>query len=152
MLGKFKAKKLWIAPLLAHVGVHGLFTLVISFFFVSWWLAFVLAFIDMLIHFTMDRLKASPDLLGKFKVLSGKDFEEIESKNKKLTDEMYAALESTAALPPGEILKKVHNRSYHLVSSVRAKSHNKIFWIALGFDQLIHHLTDLLIVYIIATH
>lgn len=95
MLGKFKGGWEWVKPLLAHVAVHAVFTTtIVSFFRPSlWWLGLLDAFI----HFTMDRIKASPNLLGRF------------------------------------------------------KPDNKYFWWALGFDQMVHHLTDLLVVFLLFT-
>ena len=74
MLGKFK-KKGWVLPLLAHVSVHGVATFTIAFLYLStntWTLyafamATALALLDMVMHFTMDRIKASPNLFGRFK-------------------------------------------------------------------------------------
>lgn len=151
MLGKFK-DHFWGRPLLAHVAVHGLFTFVLAIIFGAWKLSLLLALLDISIHFIMDRIKASSKMLGRYKVLSGNDFQQMESKAKALTTDMNDALDNPSSLAPGDLLKKVQDRSYHLISSRRAKEDNKIFWIALGFDQLIHHLTDLLIVYIVATH
>lgn len=109
MLGKFsRYDDVWIPALLAHVAVHGAFTLVISLIYFCWvistgfgtfvtdntdiFLDVILislssASLDMAIHFSMDRIKASPYLLGKYK--------------------------------PDE----------------------KPFWLALGVDQTVHHLT-----------
>lgn len=73
MLGKFKNGKDWILPLLAHVSVHGLFTFIISLF-IKPKIAIYLALFDMIVHFIMDRIKASPNLLGRFQALTKKDF------------------------------------------------------------------------------
>lgn len=91
MLGKFKGGFDWVVPLLSHVAVHGAFTLGLCLLVnpAMWWLCFV----DMSIHFIMDRIKASKNLLGRWKY------------------------------------------------------EDRMFWILLGFDQLIHGLTDLLIVF-----
>jgi hypothetical protein len=71
MLGKFKPGWAYINPLLAHVSVHGAFTFWIAWAFTgSFWFANGLALFDMVCHFTMDRIKASPDLLGRFKPLT----------------------------------------------------------------------------------
>jgi hypothetical protein len=72
MLGKFKEKG-WVAPLAAHAGVHAIFTIVIALFVVPslWWLGLV----DFGIHFAMDRIKASPRMLGRYKSLCAHDFE-----------------------------------------------------------------------------
>lgn len=91
MLGKFKDGTEWILPLLAHVSVHGLFTLGLCLIVKPelWYLCFL----DMVIHFAMDRVKASKKLLGRWN----------------FSDRMY--------------------------------------WIVLGIDQLVHSLTDLLVLF-----
>ncbi len=63
MLGKFK-KVGWVLPLTAHCIVHAGFTLaIVSVVNPSlWWLAVF----DFVVHFIMDRIKASPDLLGQW--------------------------------------------------------------------------------------
>jgi len=58
-------------PLLSHALVHGGFTFVIAWFFLhhlGWALA--LAAGDTLIHFFMDRIKASPRYLGRYPLRS----------------------------------------------------------------------------------
>jgi hypothetical protein len=65
MLQKFRADWGFFVPLLAHVSVHAAATFLIA----SWFnvlLAVKLALFDAFIHFTMDRIKASPKLLGRF--------------------------------------------------------------------------------------
>ncbi len=150
MLGKFKEKG-WILPLFAHVAVHGVFTFVISLFVAPWYLAMGLAYMDMFIHFFMDRIKASPYYLGKFKALSAKEFKDMAEKEKHLDADMLAAIDNPLTSPT-ETLQRVHNRSEFLHEAKKQKLYNKLFWMALGFDQLIHHLTDLLVIYILATH
>lgn len=151
MLGKFKGGWAWLKPLLAHVSVHGLFTFSISIFFTTWWLAIILAFVDMIIHFCMDRIKASPNLLAKYKALSGNEFGEIVRKKVMFNDAMSKALDNPQGAP-GEALKAVAARADYLQESKELLKHNTYFWWSLGFDQLIHHLTDLLVIYIIVTH
>lgn len=75
MLGKFKAGYSWILPLIAHVFVHGLFTFIITLF-IKPKLALYLTLFDMIIHFTMDRIKASPDLLGRFQPFTKKEYKQ----------------------------------------------------------------------------
>lgn len=65
MLGKFKESG-WVLPLLAHSGVHSLATFVIAIVFVGPLFALLLAVFDLVVHFTMDRIKASPNLGGKY--------------------------------------------------------------------------------------
>lgn len=64
MLGKAK-KENWFLPLLAHASVHGAGTLIITLLFAPslWWLSIV----DLVVHFSMDRIKASPNILNRFK-------------------------------------------------------------------------------------
>lgn len=64
MLGKANKSK-WALPLAAHSSVHGGFTLLILLAFAPslWWLSIV----DMVAHFAMDRVKASPYILNRFK-------------------------------------------------------------------------------------
>lgn len=95
MLGKFKSGTEWILPLMAHSSVHAMGTFIISILFVSFNVALSLAVLDFVIHSTMDRIKASPNLLGRFSM------------------------------------------------------DNKYFWWSLGFDQMIHHLTHYVIIFII---
>ena len=66
MLGKLQRTN-WIKPLLAHSLVHGIGTfLIVACFNLS--LAYVLAIIDIILHFIVDRLKASPDIGGRFSI------------------------------------------------------------------------------------
>ena len=75
MLGKFKHGASFFLPLLAHCSVHALFTLFITFFFLhEIILCLQLALFDLVIHFVMDRIKASPLLLGRFKALSAREY------------------------------------------------------------------------------
>jgi len=92
MLGKMN-KDHWVLPLASHAGVHALFTLlIVAIVNINlWWLSVV----DFIIHFTMDRIKASPNLLNRFKL------------------------------------------------------DDKRFWWALGFDQMVHHLTHYFIIFML---
>lgn len=107
MLGKFKEKD-WILPLTAHSGVHALFTFLISLIFLDIYDSIYLGLFDFVIHFTMDRIKASPKMLGRYVGLSKSDF--IAG----VTDEQ--------------------------------KKSNKKFWLSLGLDQMVHHLTHYIII------
>lgn len=95
MLGKFKSGTDWILPLAAHSSVQATGTFMISILFVDFNIALSLAVLDFVLHSTMDRIKASPNMLGKF------------------------------------------------------TPDNKYFWWALGFDQMFHHLTHYIIIFII---
>jgi Protein of unknown function (DUF3307) len=127
MLGKFKRKG-WVLPLLAHSSVHCLFTFAITYgITLNAVLALWLSLFDGLCHTIMDRIKAHPDLLGRFKALSSGEYvylKELEAMDEKLGN-------------PKDRLIEHQFRN------------NKLFWWALGFDQLVHHLTDVAIIYFI---
>ena len=65
MLGKLRATN-WALPLAAHAAVHATATSLIAIWF-SLHLAIILAIADFILHFTIDRLKASPNYGGRFK-------------------------------------------------------------------------------------
>lgn len=100
MLGKFKPGWDFLGPLLSHCLVHAYLTFVIVWScpgeLFTWQFALQMAVLDFVIHFIMDRIKAGPKYLGRFK-------------------DMY----------------------------------DKKFWWSLGLDQMVHHLTHYLIVYLI---
>lgn len=119
MLGKFKGGVAWILPLTAHCLVHALMTTAIAvvFFGISKWWVGVL---DFVIHFIMDRIKAGPRWLGRFKALSAKE---------------YVALRSSPTVTQGELAEALKSNTW--------------FWRSLGIDQFVHHLTHYLILYIL---
>lgn len=131
MLGKFKPYPDFILPLLAHAGVHGLFTFLIVLCFRGPHLALSLGLMDMTIHFVVDRIKASPDLLGRFEALSKTEMKRI-IKNK------------------ARIARKRLDHDYDWEKRTKKKlKSNVFFWWALGADQMAHHLTHYLIIYLL---
>tara|TARA_Y100000588_G_scaffold31471_1_gene30779 strand:- start:8073 stop:8489 length:417 start_codon:yes stop_codon:yes gene_type:complete len=77
MLKKFQRED-WEFPLFCHAGVHASFTLVIACIFIgdhvtpltSWvgiYTMFLLAVLDLVVHFIVDRIKAHPDMGGRWK-------------------------------------------------------------------------------------
>ncbi|QDH46558.1 hypothetical protein LAh8_20 [Aeromonas phage LAh_8] len=64
MLGKFR-KKGWVLPLSAHCIEHGIFTFLI-FLWAGVEKALMLAAVDFSLHFVMDRIKASPNIGGRY--------------------------------------------------------------------------------------
>lgn len=66
MLNKFNRKG-WIAPLATHAGVHAIGTALIAYSFLSFWYLLAVVLFDFIVHFIVDRLKAHPDIGGKFK-------------------------------------------------------------------------------------
>lgn len=66
MLGKFKPDG-WILPLSFHSAVHAFMTATIAIMFAnSLYVIIFVTIVDFIIHFIMDRIKASPDLLGRW--------------------------------------------------------------------------------------
>lgn len=63
--GKGKRRD-WVAPLLAHAAVHGALTFVIFLAAGFSWLSVPVATAEMLVHATIDRVKAHPDLGGRW--------------------------------------------------------------------------------------
>ena len=113
MLQKFKPDWSFFFPLVAHAGVHAIMTLAIAFFFSdSLIFCLQLALFDFVVHFMMDRIKAGPSYLGRFKALAASEY---------------------------------------MQSTPEQKRGNKLFWISLGIDQKIHHLTHYAIIYKLAT-
>lgn len=80
MLGKFRPDWGFFLPLLAHASVHAGLTFLIAIFLVSWKSALALATFDATIHFMMDRIKASPEYLGRFKPLTAETIVNATSK------------------------------------------------------------------------
>jgi hypothetical protein len=137
MLGKFKDKG-FVLPLLSHSAVHGAFTLAICLVFAPhlWWLSLV----DVVSHFFIDRLKAGPKYLGRYKALSGKEFME----------EAHILLEAEKYEADNEHL--IYDHSFDAYTkelgqrAVKRIKSNQIFWWCLGGDQLAHHLVHYLII------
>ena len=145
MLGKFKPGLDFILPLMAHASVHAGFTFLISSAFIlahespTWkGLLFIsgLAIFDFVAHFTMDRIKASPKLLGRFKALSGTEYMECLNYLDPNIDRDYS---------PGEAYK-----NYLPLKNWQDKiKSNTYFWWALGIDQGVHHLTHYIIIWLL---
>lgn len=119
MLGKFAKDWKFVMPLTAHCLVHWLFTTLILYAAapgMEW-----MATVEFFIHFVMDRIKASPDMLGRYHCLSKREMAEIQR------------AEGTP----------VYHAYSHFLRS------NKLFWWSLGLDQMVHNLTYCWIVYMI---
>lgn len=148
MLRKFLPTPHWILPLAAHAGVHAAFTYVIALC-VKPQVALWLALLDFVAHFVIDRLKASPNLGGRFQALTKKDFAEQGLKVAKLqgylslgehiqtSEELH---QKTPEQRVGELAKLEDEWEGRLKS-------NTYFWWALGADQTAHHLTHYLLIY-----
>lgn len=138
MLRKFLPTPHWILPLMAHAGVHAAFTALIALA-VSPRNVVPLALIDFAAHFMIDRLKASPNLGGRFKTLT----KETYSAYAKQKADAQAIL---ATAEPGSNNEEI---ALDIVSSCdRAFKSNTYFWWALGADQTAHHLTHYMLIYL----
>jgi len=134
MLGKFK-KEGWILPLSCHALVHAAITVIICLFFTELYVSIWLGIFDFVIHFTMDRIKASPDMLGKYSAISKQDYESyLETKKGLIESESATEKGRTRFLEALETDFEVKKES------------NKKFWWSLGLDQGIHHLTHYVII------
>jgi len=124
MLKKFLPGWDFALPLAAHAGVHALFTLGIMLLLAPhlWYLCLL----DFAAHFVIDRVKAGPKYLGRYKALMAAEF-------KRVINTYTHANDSDAKTAAKEKLRG-----------------NTLFWIALGADQMFHHLTHYVIIYIVA--
>lgn len=129
MLGKFQKYPDFIKPLLAHAAVHGAATFLIALLFKPEMALFVAAF-DMCWHFGIDRVKASPSLLGRFKALSGSEYVKLQ--------QAKVVVEAQNSSSINNAVIESYNKQF--------KS-NVYFWLALGADQAAHHLTYYIIIW-----
>lgn len=143
MLGKFKEGWDFLGPLTAHCLVHAVFTFAIVIWLTPVALALGLAGLDFVIHFIMDRLKAGPKYLGRFKTMTKEDFS---------SHEYAMGTFAHRAKTEKDPVVRMYNQNEEAVYKNKWQQKllsNKLFWWSLGFDQMIHHLTHYLIVYII---
>ncbi len=151
MLGKFKDKG-WVLPLASHCAVHFLFT----FFIVGLTLRsstsnqlgltlmFGLAVLDFMIHFIMDRIKASPKLLGRYEAISKEQFKGLVESRQICISAIEYGRKSHLGL---------ENKGLQELARIDNKfKSNTYFWYSLGLDQMVHHLTDILIIYILVQY
>lgn len=131
MLGKFKEKG-WVKPLAAHCFVHASFTFVIAAITLNLYTMFALAAFDFIVHFIMDRIKASPKLLGRHKAISPEKYKQL--KNDILV---------TSKVGDWEAFDQARDMFGMAMES------NRKFWLALGIDQMVHHLTHYVIIFVI---
>lgn len=141
MLGKFKPGWDFVGPLTAHCLVHAGMTFLIAGVYIFFrrpdldfamklLIPLALADFDFIIHFGMDRLKASPKLMGRWKAITGPEYMEI--KDTLAGDADYHSGTGIAYMSESQLLAKLRG--------------NVLFWWALGFDQKVHHLTHYAII------
>jgi hypothetical protein len=125
---QFKADWGFFVPLLSHCWTHAFMTLLIFSvalgqlhttvdIFGLGMLPGALAILDLVLHFVMDRIKAGPKYMGRWKALSGQDYQNARW-----------------------LLNQPDDGKSHRVAR-EALRRNKFFWWALGFDQFFHHMT-----------
>lgn len=140
MLAKFKDKD-WAMPLAAHAGVHAGFTLlIVGIVSQNPLLTLGCAALDFSIHFTVDRIKASPKLLGRFKAMTKDDYEMhniqidllISANKRKTIDDV--------------IFERKKNKLTKNFDDV--KKNNNYFWWSLLADQALHHITHYGIIFL----
>jgi hypothetical protein len=130
MAGKFRDGWGWILPLASHCAVHAATTFaIVTYAAQDWWLGAVCAGFDFLVHFAMDRIKASPNLMGRWKALSAKEYVQLRG--------------DLANEPKGWC----YNTTYY-DDLRRSKRDNRKFWLCLGADQLVHALTHYVIIFV----
>jgi hypothetical protein len=145
MLGKFRERG-WVLPLAAHCGVHAGMTWAIAGYWCShvggrspdesFLLAVFLAALDFCAHFLMDRAKASPRLMGRWKALSAREMEELSWHEVRVRETWHVR-------PDGGL---TDDGRLYVRECLRS---NRNFWWALGFDQMFHHLTHYLVVWLL---
>lgn len=148
MLGKFKAKfKEALLPLASHCSVHLVFTFVITFRLTdNAYLGIKLGLFDFIVHFIMDRIKADPKLLGRYKAMTGEEYVKAKENIKEGNLLMYKS-DSVS-----NVNIRLFSKGVKLFDAAEGKlKSNKYFWWSLGVDQMVHHLTDLAIVYFMVT-
>ena len=132
MLGKFRPGWEFVKPLTGHAGVHALFTYwIVLIYSWSFTMAVALALFDFTVHFVMDRIKAGPRYLGRFHALSATEYSNMQAYLR--DEEGMSAL--YGKIPAGAAKKAIRD--------------NRFFWWALGFDQMVHHLTHYAIIFIL---
>lgn len=141
MLAKFKPGWEFVKPLTAHCGVHAAMTALISSIFLLCrsgpgygLLPFGLAAFDFVVHFVMDRIKASPKLLGRYKALSASEMMGV-----------LSLVDMGSQPKPHPELKIAAEGAFRQLRS------NRFFWWSLGLDQMVHHLTHYAIIYWLVT-
>jgi hypothetical protein len=146
-LGKFKPGWDFFLPLLSHVAYHFAGTALIAgaTFFLFGLQGFVplvllLGLFDATIHFFMDRIKAGPKYMGRWKPVTG--YQYMDHK---------ATLAAKLGDPRGDFEKydDIFIQSEDKANARKALRGNKLFWWALGFDQMVHHLTHYVCIFII---
>lgn len=130
MLQKFKPDWGFFLPLCAHAGIHALCTFTILYMFIPVGVSFILSLtvFDFIVHFFMDRIKAGPKYLGRYKPLTSDEYRYYKNIQSQLNS-------------PDDFL---HSQAKIAPKLIRG---NTYFWRALGLDQAVHHITHYAVIY-----
>jgi hypothetical protein len=150
MLGKFKDHG-WLRPLLAHAGVHATFTYAIAagVFLLAGFPnplapALMIGLFDGTIHFVMDRLKAGSKYMGRWKAITSPEYVAYKKTlAAKVGDKYFEPTFDQWCTYEEEMLGQDQ------ADARKALRGNRLFWIALGFDQMVHHLTHYVCIFLI---
>jgi hypothetical protein len=138
MLGKFMPGWEYLRPLGAHCAVHALFTGIIVVMVdlgmgshAGYPVGEVgyLMLVDFCAHFAMDRIKASPKMLGRFKAVSGQEYASLV----RCIKDFEGFGNSEMELAAKSFRRKLKSNTY--------------FWWSLGLDQAMHHITHYYIIW-----
>ncbi len=140
MLGKFRDDWGFFKPLFIHCLVHWIFTYFIVFSYThNIELSGSLAAFNAIIHFFMDRIKAGKRYMGRWKPVTTTEY--INAKQVINTNQIKDG--KFAINYEGE----VDLQSFNIDTAKNKLRSNKLFWWSIGFDQMIHHLTDIACIY-----
>lgn len=138
MLKKFLPSWDFFPSLSLHCAVHGSITFLILLAYDSthlWYLAIA----DFVVHFIMDRLKAGPKYLGRYKPLTPIEFKRHVSLKVFVQGLTIPTSDGPEVL--AEWFEKVDKERKQRLFS------NTLFWWSLGLDQMVHHVTHYAIIW-----
>jgi hypothetical protein len=145
MLGKFKPGRDFVGPLLAHVAVHFAGTLAIGYYFLPvrlWNWVWLIAAFDFTVHFAMDRIKAGPKYMGRWKAITAQQYLDHATTLKASVGTRYFDSKG------GEwTFYEKEDLEQAQTAARKSLRGNTLFWWALGFDQMVHHLTHYVCIY-----
>lgn len=147
MKGKFKPTG-WFLPLFSHCAVHFVFTFTMVLGFShNALLAAALGSLDLVVHFIMDRIKVHPKLMGRYEALSKDQYKGL-MESKVMAKSAFK--ENFSGHPMADIAQDQARKEIIRIDK-KFKS-NVMFWHCLMLDQLVHHLTDLLVIAILVSY
>lgn len=142
-LGKFKPGWEFLGPLVSHVLFHFFGTVAIVagtlYYFdkpAPLGFAVILGLFDATVHFFMDRIKAGPRYMGRWKAITAGQYMEHKKTLAAKVGDQYWEPTFDQWCEYDEYLLKADQRDAR-----KALRGNRLFWWCLGFDQMVHHLT-----------